>query len=221
MTSWRDIAARHLDGDHAAKIVKIARSTLETPSGTGFDDFGDFDTLPQHEDKPPCPADIAERVALIEDGDGCSHGEARTRVLSEFGFESTTAYDAAQRQWIAAELGTLPPATDADGERLLQVTLDFVGSGHFERALDLGWTTEELFGIAPSARSLTMDRTGLGLVVVLAFPFRGWRLDAVYQGHAEFRARGKANVLVQRFRPDLEGAIVWWRHPGIAIGGDA
>ena len=38
--------------------------------------------------RPPCPADIAERAAIIAEGDHCDRGAADARALAEHGLPS-------------------------------------------------------------------------------------------------------------------------------------
>ncbi len=82
-----------------------------------------------------CPADVAERSAIIAEGDGCDRSEADERALGAHRFPSWSALADAQRAEILANLERLPPSCERDGERLLQMTRAFLESSYSRRRI--------------------------------------------------------------------------------------
>ena len=93
---------------------------------------------------PPCPGDVAERAAIIADGDGCDCREAERNALNGVGCPSWPALAAAHAEVILAELNRLPNAIDPRGRRLLETTQCFLGSGFWLQAIEAGWTLLEI-----------------------------------------------------------------------------
>ena len=96
-----------------------------------------------------CPADVTERAAIIAEGDGCSREEADRRALAEHGQPSWQDLAEQHRVEITSALERLPKRCTAEGTRLLDETRKFVASPRFDKAIALGWSRIELFGIAP------------------------------------------------------------------------
>ena len=79
-------------------------------------------------------SDIAERAAIIEEGDKCDRATAEKRALAEFGFTSSNELADAHRAHILARLDELSsPNPDQNGRRLLKETNSL---GHHKRASD-------------------------------------------------------------------------------------
>ena len=62
---------------------------------------------------PPCPADVAERAAIIAGGDHCHRATANTRALAEYGYPSLQALAYAHRQRILGQFAQLRPSLKA------------------------------------------------------------------------------------------------------------
>ncbi len=164
----------------------------------------------------PCPADVLERSALIEEGDGIGRDEADARALAEVGFPSWSALALAHAERIEEELSRLPPPCDATGARLLAGTRKLLTGEHWHRCVAYGWLLSDVFGLDEWALH---DRKGvLGLVPRVAFfPSEGRRLVEILSDGATFR---EANGSLAVFRrpslvADVAGVVAWWRSRAI------
>ena len=76
-------------------------------------------TAPESLDALSCPAAIAERSAIIEEGYYCDRDAADRRALAEAGHPSWQNFSDGHRLRIAAALKDLPPPRDHNGRRLM------------------------------------------------------------------------------------------------------
>ena len=129
-----------------------------------------------------CPADVTERAAIIAEGDGCSRVEADRRALAEHGQPSWQDLAERHRVEITSALERLPKRCTAEGTRLLDETRKFVASPLFDKAIALGWSRIELFGIAPDAPKTHLGTWGLIVTQVLLL--RGSRIEAISEERA-------------------------------------
>lgn len=67
----------------------------------------------------------------------------------------------ARREQVLARLAALPRSADGTRDRLERLTRLFLDTEHFADAVRLGWSDRELFGCAPEAASLRVDRQGV------------------------------------------------------------
>ena len=156
-----------------------------------------------------CPADVAERSAIIAEGDGCDHGEADERALGAHRFPSWSALADAQSAEILAELDRLPPSCGRDGERLLEMTRAFLESSWFKHAVEKGWSMTELFGISPHAPVTWVG--DWGFVVTLALLINaGTKIESIAEDSAIFSTPSGTQNKWPRFRPALQDCMLWW-----------
>ena len=136
-----------------------------------------------------CPPAIAERSAIIKEGDYCDRDAAGHRLR------------------IAAALKELPPPRDHNGRRLIAETRRFLGSNWFPLALECGWTLDELFGVDALAPLERFEQWGLVVGLALA-PKPGDMIEHLDAEHAVIRYRvgallkeGRRNE--RRFVPEV------------------
>jgi hypothetical protein len=161
----------------------------------------------------PCPTDVAERAALIAEGDGCRREESDRRALAEHGFPSWQALADAHRAEIATALERLPTPFNEKGRRLPAATEQFVASPWFTVALENGWTMLELFGIDNYAPLDHCEQWGLVTGLALA-PRAGDTIDSIDGEQTIIRYRGRsksaeATRIERRFAP-ADNSVPWW-----------
>ena len=159
----------------------------------------------------PCPTDIVERAAIIAEGDGCSRAEADCRALAEHGQPSWQDLAERHRVEITSALERLPKRCTSEGTRLLNETRKFVASPRFEKAIALGWSRIELFGIAPDAPKTHLGTWGLIVTQVLLL--RGGRIEAISEERAILWTRAGTELLWPRFRSEINACVLWWECP--------
>ena len=174
---------------------------------------------------PPCPADVAERAAIIAEGDHCDRTTADTRALAEQGLPSWPALANAHRERILGELARLPPASSDHGHRLIRLTRAFLETEHWRTAVALGWELVEVFGIHAHTPLARPD--GRGLVPLLALSAHpGARLEAIEPAGAVFRTKSGARQSYTLGMPHMATAVLWWEcaaimgNPGNEPDGD-
>jgi hypothetical protein len=160
----------------------------------------------------PCPADLAERAALIAEGNECDRAEADRRALECYGFCSCADLADAHAAEIRVALDRLPQPVSDLGYRLRDCTLLFVLSRHFPIALECGWSLPELFGIASMESAESM-----GLVPLWALWCWPHCLESITEDAAVIRARSGGEFVHHRFGLELDGAPVWWQNPQIVV----
>lgn len=163
----------------------------------------------------PCPANIAERSAIIADGDHCDRNIADSRALAEAGYGSWQGFFDAQHAEIRAALNRLPVPWPRESARLLEATRQFISSQWFDEALRCGWTLHELFGLD----SFTpLYEAAWGLVVGLALaPSKSDEIANINEGTAVIvfkSAHGWRRRIEKRFTPPTD-AVLWWQCEGI------
>ncbi|MEW5964191.1 MAG: hypothetical protein AB1749_11580 [Pseudomonadota bacterium] len=157
---------------------------------------------------PPCPADVAERAAFLQESAGLSRIEAGLDALAEHGFAHWDALAEAHREHIRAALDRLPAPRDAEGRRLLEMTRTFVASPSFPQAVALGWALIDLFGVAPVAPRVRVGEQGL--VTSLALSPIGGRVEVLAEDGALIRTNSGARQTYRRFTMAMNGAVCWW-----------
>lgn len=157
---------------------------------------------------PPCPAEVAERAAIVAEGDHCDRATADARALAEYGLPSLSALANAHRERILTRLHALLPASNDDGRRLLRFTRVFLETDHWQAAIALGWNLVELFGIAPDAPKTPPGTWGL--VATQVFLLRGSRIETITEDQAIFRTRAGAQWIWPRFRSEINECVLWW-----------
>jgi hypothetical protein len=198
-----------------SQLSQGARSrALMTPSPlAGQNNLADFGGLIDEPspDLPPvrCPADVAERAAIIEDGDHCSRGVADVLALGESGLADWRALATAHRDAIERQLAALPPANGDAGHRLLTATRRFLASPHWHNAIRYGWPLHELFGIHASAPLADVSR--LGLVTLIALSKSAVRIELITDSHAVIAYRSGQQKLYRLGGDAMRDAVVWWQ----------
>ncbi len=162
---------------------------------------------------PPCPSDVAERAAIIAEGDHCDSATADARALAEHGLPSWPALADLHRERILAELARLPPASSDHGRRLHGLTRAFLDSDHWQAAVALGWDLVEVFGLCPVAPLTRLDRQGLVPGIALS-RLPGPRIVALEPGFAMIETRTGSRLRHEAGRLGPETGL-WWRCPAI------
>ena len=115
-----------------------------------------------HEKGPlPCPAEVHERAAMIEEGDGCDRVTANRRALSEWGFASWGDLAAAHAERILRDLARFPSPCDLIGARIMRGTTRLLISPHWCALVSAGWTLADVFGADEWQPLERIDRMGL------------------------------------------------------------
>lgn len=170
----------------------------------------------------PCPADVIERAALIEEGDGAEREAAELRALAEHGLPSWSALALAKAERIREALDRLPHAVDETGLRLLAASYGILEGSHWRAAVSAGWPLSDLFGV--DAWSPHDRRELLGLVPRVAFhPRKGRRLCRILEAGAEFQEPDGRLVLYERpsLNVDVSAVCLWWESPAIVADCEA
>ena len=168
--------------------------------------------------RAPCPADVAERSAIIAEGDGCDRNIADRRALGEAGYGSWQAFVNAQQADIGAALDRLPVPCGRGGARLLEATRHFIVSPQFDEAIRCGWSLKRMFGLDTF---VSLDEAAWGLSVGLALaPRNSDKIISIDEEAAVIRYKS-ANCwhrrIERRFRPPVD-AVVWWECEEITNG---
>ena len=157
----------------------------------------------------PCPADVAERAALIAEGDQCSRDAAGRKALAEFGFATWQEFADGHRIGILGKLAELNGHSSEPGRRLILETKKFIGSNHWQCVVSKGWPLIEVFGLNPSARVARVD--GQGLVTGIALSsLIGGRVVEIADDHAVVECRSGSRLIYQCGKVGLELAKPWW-----------
>jgi hypothetical protein len=158
---------------------------------------------------PPCPGGIAERAAIIAEGDHCDRATADARALAEQGYASWSVFAAAHSVAITGALERLPAPCTRHGTSLVDTTSRFVASPWFYTAIAHGWPLIELFGIGPHAPTIRVDHQGLVTGLALS-AFSGGRLIALEEEQARIQYPTGSVQTYRRGTPAIEAAVVWW-----------
>lgn len=201
-------AESRIVGDKPALGTLGTKGTNGTvgPNGTG----GTAGTpSPQTPTAPP--DNLIEFSSLIAAGGGCSKAEADRIALAYSGFVNFSELAAAHEARIREALARLPSPVSGLGVRLHDCTLLFVGSPQFEAALRLGWTVDELFAFASPD-----DPAGMGPVPAWALVHWPAKWDSMTDGAVTLKKPG-AEIVLQRFRPEVEHGQPWWNSDEIIV----
>jgi hypothetical protein len=132
------------------------------------------------------PADIAERAAIIAEGDCCDRTTADNRALAEFGFSSWRALADSLRKHILGHLAALPGAPDETCRRLATGTRAFLESLQWRDTVALGWDLIELFAVNAHNPLVRLD--GMGLIPLISLAKRpGARIETIEPVRAVIR----------------------------------
>lgn len=128
-------------------------------------------------------------------------------VATNLKLDSSGVIDAS-RDEIAAALGRLPRPCNDEGQRLFHCTRDFIYSPMFEAAGRLGWSTIELFGIAPALGRVPIGTWGL--VTTMATVLEPcWVINVVTEAGAKLMGNRQRRAFWPRARLN-EACVVWW-----------
>jgi hypothetical protein len=159
--------------------------------------------------EPCCPADIFERGAGLIESTGAPPHEADARALAEHGFASWAMLAQAHRTHILAQLHRLAPSDRVRFQRLVTVTRVFLDTSHWHKAIQLGWTMVELFGVLPHAPVVRVD--GHGLVPSLALSnLAGGHIVSIEDHGAVMQFRSGSRLTFYRGKPAIDHAVPWW-----------
>lgn len=165
---------------------------------------------------PPCPADVAERAALIAEGDGLDRATADARALTECGFTGWRDLADAHAAVILAEIDRLPPPCDLVGALLARGAAKLLTGPHWLAAVSAGWTVLDVFGCDGWQPAERRDVMGLAVrAAIHAAP--GRRLVAIDDAGADFREADGRTVRFHRpsCTADLRNVVPWWQSPVI------
>lgn len=157
--------------------------------------------------------------ATITDDDDGDRGTADARAPADHGTTQWSAVADSHREHILARLDALPPASNDDGRRLLEITRSFLDSEHWPAAVAMGWSLLELFGIDPSAPLTCLD--GHGLVTGLALSrLKGGCLETFAEHQAAIRCRSGSKVTYRRGSVAPDAAVPWWDSPALVASSE-
>ena len=166
---------------------------------------------------PACPADVAERAAIIAEGDGVGHEIAVEQALAEAGHQSWQDLSQAHRRKIETALDRLPAPNTPLGARLVERTQAVIGSELFHTAVLQGWDMTAMFGVAPVAPDLRVGEQGLVPQLVFSrLPVK--QIELLTSDHAIIEYRTGSKLRFDRFRPALEHAVLWWECDALING---
>ena len=166
---------------------------------------------------PACPADIAERAAIIAQGDGVDHETAARRALAEAGHQSWQDLSQAHRREIETALDRLPAPNTPLGARLIERTQAVIASELFDTAVKNGWDMTAVFGVAAVAPDVRVGEQGLVPQLVFSrLPVR--QIQLTDADHAVIEYRTGSQLRFDRFRPALEHAVLWWECDALING---
>jgi hypothetical protein len=153
---------------------------------------------------------MAERIAVRIEGTGCTVPEAEAHALAEAGFASWAEFAAAHADAIRAAL----PAPTLTTAKLVRITRAFLETPWFDRAVRLGYSADELFGVDEFAPSNRVDAWGLVSGLALSV-LNGPKLTALDAAGVAITLKSGATLRWNRGAPGLDRALVWWRVPAL------
>jgi hypothetical protein len=160
----------------------------------------------------PCPSDLAERAAIIAEGDGCERATADQRALMETGYSSWSAFAEAHARRIRDHLASLPPRADRGAHGLASATLAFLEGPWFARAVELGWALDELFGVDATAPKTRPEHHGI--VPFLTWSsLRGPRLVGISADGFTVETASGSRLTSRRLAHEAARIMPWWQVP--------
>lgn len=159
--------------------------------------------------EPCCPADIFERGAYLIESTGSLPHEADARALAEHGFSSWAMLAQAHRTHILAKLHGLPPSDGVRVQRLVTTTRAFLDTGHWQKAIQMGWTMIELFGVLPVAPVVRVDGHGLMPSIALS-KLAGSEIVSIEDHRAVMQFRSGSRLTLYRCERAIDYAVPWW-----------
>jgi hypothetical protein len=100
------------------------------------------------------------------------------------------------------------------GDKLTRLALEFLDSEHAQRAVELGWSELQLFGIHPGdVKAAALRSDAKGLVVFIALGQHTYEIIAIEEDRAVIQTGGGATQSWPRRRPAEDLAIPFWEHP--------
>lgn len=158
---------------------------------------------------PPCPATVAERAALIEEGD-YSGEEADSRALAEYGLASWGELADAHAAVIRAAVDCVQHSLTSDGSRLASVTREFIATDNWRCAVEHGWSLLELFGVHAYAPGGRIEAWGAISALALS-SLAPVGVEQITADRIVINCRSSNVKLVHRpGNPNLSASVVWW-----------
>jgi hypothetical protein len=166
---------------------------------------------------PPCPSDIVERSAIIEEGAGCDRATADRKALAEFGFGSFDEFADAHRAHILAALNQLPAPASDDGQKLMRFTRRFVDTEHWRQAVALGSELHELYGVNKYAPLNRVDGWGVVTWLALSTLVVGCTLESITEDRATVRKRNWSVLVHYRWPPGQDVSVLGRRPIDVSV----
>lgn len=125
----------------------------------------------------------------------------------------------ARRDQVLARLAALPQSADRTRERLERLTRLFIETEHFSDAVRQGWTDRELFGCAPDAAAIRVDRQGIVTSLALS-SLAGPKLRRLEPHRAVIECASGGVLVSQRCAPGGAIGEPWFEQPAFTGGAD-
>ena len=168
----------------------------------------------------PCPTDVIERAAMIEEGDGCDRVEATSRALSEWGFATSGDLAASHAERIRGDLAGIPSPCDLIGARLMLGTTRLLSSPHWCALVSAGWTLSDVFGADEWQPLERVDRMGL-VVRSAVHAAKGRRIENITDSTVSFADPDGRLVSYRRLSlGDAPSVTLWW-HSRVLVNFEA
>jgi hypothetical protein len=104
--------------------------------------------------------------------------------------------------------------TPLPGDKVAGTALEFLDTEHALRAVKLGWTELELFGMHPDAlKAAALRSDAKGLVPFIALAQHTYEIIAIEEDRAVIQTGGGATQSWPRSRPAEDLAVPFWEHP--------
>lgn len=191
MKSWRAILGVSAAPEHTPPIPPFPPETLGEPSLKGI--AGGKSEVKQNNVGLPTPDFVAftERAGIAEHDGGLSRADAERLAAEEQGHASASEFfEALVAHW-ADRLRARQVRDDSPRAfEHLAAAQRFIADGWAEKALALGWTDIELFGLCPRAPWARFDRMGAAYTLHCV---RAVTAEAMHYHPSLTRYRGTVN----------------------------
>ena len=112
-------------------------------------------------------------------------------------------------EWNSQILRRPPP-----GDKLMRMALEFLDSEHAQRAVEVGWSELELFGIhRGDVKAGALRSDAKGLVAFIALAQHTYTIISIEEDRAVIQTGGGATQSWPRRRPAEDLAMPFWEHP--------